>query len=84
MNKVIVGQKHMIERLLIGLLARTYFARRCSGLAKHCDNTFTSGTWIIQFTVYCRADVVGTMIYNIKQNEFSIKKGQFCQFRFGR
>jgi MoxR-like ATPase len=28
------------------------------------------------------ADVVGTMIYNIKQNEFSIKRTNFCQFRF--
>jgi MoxR-like ATPase len=35
MNKVIVGQKHMIERLLIGLFGSgDIFIRRCSGLAK--------------------------------------------------
>ena len=36
MNKVIVGQKHMVERLLIGLLrSRTYFVRRCSWISKN-------------------------------------------------
>jgi energy-coupling factor transporter ATP-binding protein EcfA2 len=33
-DKVIVGQKHMIERLLIDF-TRTYFAGRCSGLVKN-------------------------------------------------
>jgi MoxR-like ATPase len=35
MNKVIVGQKHMIERLLIGLLDKDIFAEGVPGLAKH-------------------------------------------------
>jgi MoxR-like ATPase len=81
MNKVIVGQKHMVERLLIGLLVRTYLLE--GGLAKTLAiNTLSQavhGSFSrIQFTPdLLPADVVGTMIYNIKQNEFSIKKDLF-------
>jgi MoxR-like ATPase len=82
MNKVIVGQKYMIERLLIGLLGQGHILLEgVPGLAKTLAiNTLSQavhGSFSrIQFTPdLLPADVVGTMIYNIKQNEFSIKKG---------
>ena len=82
MNKVIVGQKQMIERLLIGLLGRGHILLEgVPGLAKTLAiNTLSQavkGSFSrIQFTPdLLPADVVGTMIYNIKENDFSIKKG---------
>tara|TARA_R110002073_G_scaffold15207_9_gene60478 strand:- start:21443 stop:22447 length:1005 start_codon:yes stop_codon:yes gene_type:complete len=82
MNKVIVGQKHMVERLLIGLLGQGHILLEgVPGLAKTLaintlsqavDGSFSR----IQFTPdLLPADVVGTLIYNIKENDFSIKKG---------
>jgi MoxR-like ATPase len=82
MNKVIVGQKHMIERLMIGLLAQGHILLEgVPGLAKTLAiNTLAKavhGSFSrIQFTPdLLPADVVGTMIYNMKSNDFSIKKG---------
>lgn len=82
MNKVIVGQKHMIERLLIGLLGNGHILLEgVPGLAKTLAiNTLSKavqGSFSrVQFTPdLLPADVVGTMIYNIKENDFSIKKG---------
>jgi len=82
MNKVIVGQKQMIERLLIGLIGRGHILLEgVPGLAKTLAiNTLSnavSGSFSrIQFTPdLLPADVVGTMIYNMKVNDFSIKKG---------
>ena len=82
MNKVIVGQKDMVERLLIGLLGRGHILLEgVPGLAKTLAiNTLSQavkGSFSrIQFTPdLLPADVVGTMIYNIKENDFSIKKG---------
>ena len=82
MKKVIVGQKHMVERLLIGLLGQGHILLEgVPGLAKTLAiNTLAKavhGSFSrIQFTPdLLPADVVGTMIYNIKQNDFSIKKG---------
>lgn len=82
MGKVIVGQKHMIERLLIGLLGRGHILLEgVPGLAKTLAiNTLSqavSGSFSrIQFTPdLLPADVVGTLIYNMKSNEFNIKKG---------
>ena len=82
MNKVIVGQKHMVERLLIGLLGKGHILLEgVPGLAKTLAiNTLSQaikGSFSrIQFTPdLLPADVVGTMIYNIKENDFSIKKG---------
>ena len=82
MNKVIVEQKHMVERLLIGLLGRGHILLEgVPGLAKTLAiNTLSQaikGSFSrIQFTPdLLPADVVGTMIYNIKENDFSIKKG---------
>ncbi|MCK8523248.1 MoxR family ATPase [Aquimarina sp. D1M17] len=82
MNKVIVGQKHMVERLLIGLLGQGHILLEgVPGLAKTLAiNTLSKavhGSFSrIQFTPdLLPADVVGTLIYNIKENDFSIKKG---------
>ncbi len=82
MNKVIVGQKSMIERLLIGLLGNGHILLEgVPGLAKTLAiNTLSKavkGSFSrIQFTPdLLPADVIGTMIYNIKENDFSIKKG---------
>ena len=82
MNKVIVGQKHMIERLLIGLLGNGHILLEgVPGLAKTLAiNTLSKavkGSFSrIQFTPdLLPADVIGTMIYNMKVNDFSIKKG---------
>lgn len=82
MNKVIVGQKYMVERLLIGLLGQGHILLEgVPGLAKTLAiNTLSKavqGSFSrIQFTPdLLPADVVGTLIYNIKDNDFSIKKG---------
>ncbi len=82
MNKVIVGQKGMIERLLIGLLGDGHILLEgVPGLAKTLAiNTLAQavhGSFSrIQFTPdLLPADVIGTMIYNIKENDFTIKKG---------
>ena len=81
-NKVIVGQKNMIERLLIGLLGNGHILLEgvpglaktlaISTLSQAIDADFSR----VQFTPdLLPADVIGTMIYNIKENDFSIKKG---------
>ena len=82
MNKVIVGQKHMLERLLIGLLGDGHILLEgVPGLAKTLAiNTLSKavkGSFSrIQFTPdLLPADVIGTMIFNMKENDFSIKKG---------
>ena len=82
MNKVIVGQKHMVERLLIGLLGGGHILLEgVPGLAKTLAiNTLAKAVHgdfsRIQFTPdLLPADVVGTMIYNMKDNDFTIKKG---------
>ncbi len=81
-NKVIVGQKHMVERLLIGLLGQGHILLEgVPGLAKtlaiNSLSKAVKGSFSrIQFTPdLLPADVVGTMIYNMKENDFSIKKG---------
>ncbi len=81
-NKIIIGQKEMIDRLLIGLLGRGHILLEgVPGLAKTLAiNTLSQsvkGSFSrIQFTPdLLPADVVGTMIYNIKENDISIKKG---------
>ena len=80
-NKVIVGQQYMIERLLIGLLGKGHILLEgVPGLAKTLAiNTLSQavkGSFSrIQFTPdLLPADVIGTMIYNMKENDFSIKK----------
>ena len=82
MKKVIVGQKDMVDRLLIALLGKGHILLEgVPGLAKTLAiNTLSQAVKAsfsrIQFTPdLLPADVVGTMIYNIKENDFSIKKG---------
>ena len=81
-NKVIIGQKDMIERLLIGLLGNGHILLEgVPGLAKTLAiNTLSKAVQAsfsrVQFTPdLLPADVVGTMIYNMKENDFVIKKG---------
>ena len=81
-NKVIIGQKHMLERLLIGLLGQGHILLEgVPGLAKtlaiNSLSKAVKGSFSrVQFTPdLLPADVIGTMIFNMKQNEFSIKKG---------
>ena len=81
-NKLIIGQKEMVERLLIGLLGRGHILLEgVPGLAKTLAINTLSQTVKgqfsrIQFTPdLLPADVIGTMIYNVKENDFTIKKG---------
>ncbi len=81
-SQVIVGQEYMIERLLLGLLAKGHvLLEGLPGLAKTLSiKTLASSVNAkfsrIQFTPdLLPADIVGTMIYNPSKNEFSIKKG---------
>ncbi|MCX6182452.1 MAG: MoxR family ATPase [Bacteroidetes bacterium] len=82
MNKVIVGQKHMVDSLLIGLLSNGHILLEgMPGLAKtlaiNTLSTIIAADFKrIQFTPdLLPADLVGTMIYNQKKEEFSVKKG---------
>lgn len=81
-NKVIIGQEYMIDRLLVGLLGNGHvLLEGVPGLAKTLAiKTLAEAVHgafsRIQFTPdLLPADVVGTMIYNVKDNDFSIKKG---------
>lgn len=81
-NKVIIGQQYMIDRLLVGLLGNGHILLEgVPGLAKTLAiKTLAEAVHgdfsRIQFTPdLLPADVVGTMIFNIKDNDFSIKKG---------
>ena len=82
MNRVIVGQKHLVESLLIGLLADGHILLEgVAGLAKTLGiktlaQLIEADYSRIQFTPdLLPADVVGTLIYSQKRDEFSIKKG---------
>jgi MoxR-like ATPase len=80
--RIIVGQGHMIERLLVGLLTKGHILLEgMPGLAKTLaiktlaqavDAQFSR----IQFTPdLLPADVIGTMVYNPSKSEFSVRKG---------
>ena len=82
MNKVIVGQKHLVESLLIGLLSNGHILLEgVPGLAKtlaikSLAQTISAKFARIQFTPdLLPADLLGTMIYSQKREEFTIKKG---------
>lgn len=82
MNKVIVGQGHMVESLLIGLLSKGHILLEgVPGLAKTLAintlaSTINAGFSRIQFTPdLLPADLVGTMIYNQKTGGFEVRKG---------
>jgi len=81
-GKVIVGQKDMVERLVIGLLGNGHILLEgVPGLAKtlainSLANSMDAKFQRIQFTPdLLPADLIGTMIYNQKEGNFSIKKG---------
>src|SRR5437879_4954918 len=81
MDKVIVGQKKMIDRLLIGLLADGHILLEgVPGLAKtlainSLSKAIQADFSRIQFTPdLLPADLVGTMIYNQKKEEFIVRK----------
>ncbi|KAB2922419.1 MAG: AAA domain-containing protein [Bacteroidetes bacterium] len=81
-NKVIVGQKTMVERLLIGLLANGHILLEgVPGLAKTLAIKTLAGAvdarfQRIQFTPdLLPADLVGTLIYDQKEGKFKTKKG---------
>lgn len=82
LNKTLVGQKHMVERLLIGLLTQGHILLEgVPGLAKTLAikslATAISGKFSrIQFTPdLLPADVVGTMIYNPREHTFEVRRG---------
>ncbi len=82
LNKQIVGQRYMLERLLIGLLANGHvLLEGVPGLAKtlaikSLAQSIGGKFSRIQFTPdLLPADLVGTMIYNLQQNQFQVKKG---------
>lgn len=81
-NKVIIGQEYMVDRILIGLLTGGHILLEgIPGLAKSLTaNTVAETIGIdfkrIQFTPdLLPADILGTEIYNQKTGEFIIKKG---------
>ena len=81
-GKVIVGQKYMVERLLIGLFTGGHvLLEGVPGLAKTetvkvLANSISSVFRRIQFTPdLLPADLIGTMIYNQHTNKFETKKG---------
>lgn len=82
MNKVIIGQSYLLERLLIAILADGHvLIEGVPGLAKTLSVKTLSdaiGTSFqrIQFTPdLLPADLIGTLIYNPKEGSFNIKKG---------
>lgn len=81
-NKVVVGQNYMIERILIGLLTKGHILLEgVPGLAKTLtvstfSNIIKSSFQRLQFTPdLLPADLVGTLIYNQKTAEFVTQKG---------
>jgi MoxR-like ATPase len=82
LNKSVVGQKMMVERLLIGLLAQGHILLEgVPGLAKtlaikSMASAINGKFARIQFTPdLLPADVLGTMMYNPQAHEFSVRKG---------
>jgi MoxR-like ATPase len=82
MKKVVVGQTHMVERLLIGMLTGGHvLLEGVPGLAKTLtcktlSRTLSLGFQRIQFTPdLLPADILGTMIYNPRDQTFSVKRG---------
>ena len=81
-NKVIIGQEYMLQRLLIGLLTKGHILLEgLPGLAKtlaikSLSKAISAKFSRIQFTPdLLPADIVGTMIYNPNKNEFAVRKG---------
>jgi MoxR-like ATPase len=82
MEKVIVGQRYLLERLLVGLLANGHILiEGVPGLAKTLSvkvlaQAIKTKFQRIQFTPdLLPADLIGTLIYNPKDGNFTVKKG---------
>jgi len=82
MGKVIVGQKHLIERLLVGILSNGHILLEgVPGLAKTLSvMSLAKAIQVkyqrIQFTPdLLPADLIGTLIYNPRSGEFTTKRG---------
>jgi MoxR-like ATPase len=83
MSRVIVGQKHLVERLIVGMLTRGHLLLEgMPGLAKTLavktltDTVADAVFHRIQFTPdMLPADIVGTTIYNAEKGEFLPKRG---------
>lgn len=82
LNKAVVGQKHMVERLMIGLLANGHvLLEGVPGLAKtlaikSLASAIHADFARIQFTPdLLPADVLGTMVYNPQEHKFEVRKG---------
>ena len=82
LGKVIIGQKYMVERLLIGMLSNGHILLEgVPGLAKtlaikSLASAIQAKFNRIQFTPdLLPADLIGTMIYNQKREEFIVRKG---------
>ncbi len=82
LGKVIVGQKYMLDRLLIGLLSNGHILLEgVPGLAKtlaikSLSSAVQAKFSRLQFTPdLLPADLVGTMIYNQRQEQFTVRKG---------
>lgn len=82
MNQTIVGQKHLIESLIIALLSNGHvLLEGVPGLAKTLaiktlSQLIDAKYSRIQFTPdLLPADVVGTMVYSVKNEQFQVKKG---------
>lgn len=82
MNKVIVGQKHLIDSLLIGLLSNGHLLLEgVPGLAKTLAirtlaSTISADFSRIQFTPdLLPADLIGTLVYSQKSEDFLVRKG---------
>jgi len=82
MEKVIVGQKYLLERLMVGLLSNGHILLEgVPGLAKTLAiktlaSTIDACFSRVQFTPdLLPADLIGTLIYNQKREEFTVRKG---------
>lgn len=82
MNQTIVGQKHLIESLIIALLSNGHvLLEGVPGLAKTLaiktlSQLIDAKYSRIQFTPdLLPADVIGTMVYSVKNEQFQVKKG---------
>ena len=87
-GKVVVGQRHMVNRLLIGLSQNHILLEGVPGIAKTLTvNTLAKVLKLdlrIQFTPdLLPADLIGTMIYNQKKAVFEVKRVYFFEYDFG-
>lgn len=89
MDQVIVGQKHLVESLLIGLLSDGHvLLEGVPGLAKTLAiktlaSLIDAKYSRIQFTPdLLPADVIGTMVYSQKDESFQVKKGLCLRISF--